>query len=286
MGQQLSYLLGCSAYETKLSDGTFCRTIDSAEIIRLANQKKISGCKVEIAALEQEIIPERYLRNLRSLSLVDQIKLLASTVCIVGLGGLGGLVTETLARMGIGRMHLIDGDQFEAHNLNRQLLSTVNNIGRPKTEAAGHRVKAINPGLTVKTTQAYLNSDNADKLINSCELVVDCLDNIPSRFSLAAAAKRAGIPMVSAAIAGLSGHLTTIFPHDKGLETIFGPEDHSKMTKGVETRLGCLAPAVNVIASLESAEVLNVLLLKNNILKNKLLVVDLTDYTFETLRLS
>jgi molybdopterin/thiamine biosynthesis adenylyltransferase len=116
--------------------------------------------------------------------------------------------------------------------------------------------------------------------------VVDCLDNIPSRFALEAAAKRAGIPMVSAAIAGISGHVTTIFPEDKGLETIYGPEDQISMAKGAETRLGCLAPGVNLIASLECAEVLKVLLKKDTTLKNRLLVVDLADYTVESLQLS
>ena len=123
-------------------------------------------------------------------------------------------------------------------------------------------------------------------LVGSCDLVVDCLDNIQSRFTLKAAAERAGVPMVSAAVAGITGHVTTIFPGDNGLETIYGPVDQLNMTKGAETQLGCLAPGVNLIASIECAEVLKVLLKKDNTLKDKLLVVDLADYTFETLQLA
>jgi molybdopterin/thiamine biosynthesis adenylyltransferase len=188
--------------------------------------------------------------------------------------------------MGIGKFKLVDGDVFETHNLNRQLLSGMDRIGRPKVDAAVMRLKTINPGLEVSATAAYLTSDNADTLVGSSNLVVDCLDNIPSRFTLEGAAKRAGIPMVSAAVAGISGHVTTIFPEDKGLERIYGPENQLNTAKGAEIRLGNLAPGVNLIASLECAEVLKVVLGKKKTLQNRLLVVDLADYTFETLQLS
>ena len=286
MKHTLEHRLDTLAVNNALSDGTPCRTIAAAEVIRLAGEAGVTGRVVELAALRQHILPDRYLRNMRTLSEADQIRLLESTVCIVGLGGLGGTVTETLTRMGIGRFCLVDGDVFEAHNLNRQLLSDVDRIGMPKVDAAVMRVKTINPGFEVVAASAYLTADNADALLGPCNLAVDCLDNIHSRFTLQAAAKRAGIPMVSAAVAGIAGHVTTIFPEDKGLETIYGPEDQLKMTKGAETRLGCLAPGVNLIASLECAEVLKVLLHNDNTLKNQLLVVDLADYTVETLRLS
>ena len=286
MKNTLSDCLDTLALKASLTDGTPCRTIEAVEVIRLADETGVSGRMVELAALRQHIFPDRYLRNMKTLSEADQIRLLESTVCIVGLGGLGGSVTETLARMGIGRFYLADGDVFEAHNLNRQLFSSIDHIGMPKAEAAVMRVRTINPGLEVIATAAYLTPENADALVGSCNLVVDCLDNIQSRFTLQAAAKRAGIPMVSAAVAGISGHVTTIFPEDKGLENIYGPEDQLDMAKGAETRLGCLAAGVNLIASLECAEVLKVLLARDKTLKNNLLVVDLADYTFETLQLS
>lgn len=286
MQNRLSHRLNALARDASLTDGSPCRTIEAVDVIRLAEETGVSGRMVELAALRQHIIPDRYLRNLKTLSESDQIRLLESTVGIVGLGGLGGLVTETLARMGIGRFYLADGDVFEAHNLNRQLFSSIDHIGMPKAEAAVMRLKSINPGLEVIATNNHLTSENADTLVGSCNLVVDCLDNIPSRFTLQAAAKLAGIPMVSAAIAGISGHVTTIFPENKGLEDIYGPEDQLNVAKGAETRLGCLAAGVNLIASLECAEVLKVLLARHNTLKNSLLVVDLADYTFETLLLS
>lgn len=286
MAYDLQQRLDDLALGTSLSDGTPCRTIAASQVIQVADESGLTGRMVEMAALRQQILPDRYLRNMKSLSTADQIRLLASTVCVVGLGGLGGLVTETLARMGIGRFLLVDGDRFEAHNLNRQLFSVTGSIGMPKAEAALARVKTINPGLDVTATVAYLTPDNADDLVASSDLVVDCLDNIKSRFTLESAAKRAGVPMVSAAIAGISGHVTTIFPDDPGLENIYGPEKQLQITKGAELQLGCLAPGVNLIASLECAEVLKILLQREKTLKNGLLAVDLADYTFDFLKFS
>ena len=269
-----------------LGDGSPCRIISDSDVLHLADEIGIPGRMVEIAALECGIMPDRYLRNRQSLSVADQIQLLKSRVCIVGLGGLGGLVTETLARMGIGRLTLVDGDVFEAHNLNRQLLSRSDGLGRSKAHDAANRVAAINPGIETKAVAEYLTHSNVTGLLTDCDLAMDCLDNIRSRFTLAGAAARAEIPMISAAVAGLSGHITTIFPQDKGLETIYGPEDQLKVDKGEEQILGCLAPGVNLMASLECAEALQVLLARGNALRNRMLVVDLSDYTFETLQLA
>lgn len=269
-----------------LSDGTPCRTLAVGQVGRLAEQTGLGGRQLEIAALQRDIFPLRYLRNMQTLSAADQIRLLESAVGIVGLGGLGGLVTETLARMGVGRLHLVDGDVFEDHNLNRQLFSAIGNLGTPKAQAALERIRAINPSVHVTASATYLEPQNADALLGGCDLVVDCLDTISSRFTLQESAKRAGIPMVSAAVAGLSGHVTTIFPTDLGLETIYGPPNQLTATKGAETRLGNLAPIVNLIASLECAETLKILLARGQTLNNRLLVVDLADYTIEILHLS
>jgi molybdopterin/thiamine biosynthesis adenylyltransferase len=274
------------ARQASLADGTPCRTIGPSEVMRLAEKAGVTGRIVEIEALRQNILPDRYLRNRKLLSESDQIRLLEAAVCIVGLGGLGGLVTETLARMGVGRFFLIDGDRFESHNLNRQLFSGIDTIGLPKAEAAAARVKMINPGLDVVASATYLTPENGHTLVEDSSIVVDCLDNIPSRFALEAAARRAGIPMVSAAVAGISGHVTTVLPGGVGLEAIYGPVDKLERVTGAENRLGCLAPGVNLMASLECTEVLKILLGRDNALTNRLLVVDLADYTFETLQLS
>ncbi len=286
MPTSLDARLDALAGPGRLPDDTPCRIISVKDMLRLSDESGQTGRSVEIAALQNGIIPERYLRNRQSLSAADQIQLLQSRVGIVGLGGLGGLVTEALARIGVGGLSLIDGDIFESHNLNRQLLSSTENLGVAKAEAAAERVAAINPSIEVSRHTGFLTATNAADMINGCDLVIDCLDNIRSRFTLQSAARRAHIPMISAAVAGLSGHVTAIFPNDRGLEAIYGPEDQLVADKGEETRLGNLAPGVNLIASLESAEALKILLGRPHALKNRLLMVDLTDYTFDTLQLT
>ncbi len=268
----------------RLPDGTPYRRISVEDTAALSTAFGVPGRDVEIAALEAGTTPERYARNMKTFSLDEQIILLRSRVSIVGLGGLGGAVTEILARVGIGTLMLIDGDIFEDSNLNRQFLSTPALIATSKAEAAAQRVRQINPSIVVQQYDENLNDSNSLSLIENSDVAVDCLDNVPARFSLERASKQIGFPLVSAAVAGVSGHVTTIFPEDLGLELIYG-ESHQRPQKGVETSLGCLPQAVTLLASVECSEVIKILLGKGDLLRNKLFFVDLVSNTMDVLQL-
>jgi molybdopterin/thiamine biosynthesis adenylyltransferase len=244
-----------------------------------------SARDIEIAALENGIIPERYARNMRTFSLADQTALLKAHAGVVGLGGLGGAVTEILARMGVGRLTLIDGDRFEDSNLNRQLLSSMATLGLSKPEAARRRVDQINPAVDCIEVTEFLSRENAEARLASCDVIVDCLDNLPARFMVEDACKRLDRPMVSAAVAGGSGHITTIFPADPGLRLIYG-DPHNVPIKGAETALGTVPFSVVFLAALECAEVAKIILQKGAPLRNKLLVADLTESVIEVMNLS
>ncbi len=286
MPQSLAEVIENVAMPKQMPDGSLEPTLTVSQIETLSLRFNMEAKAVEIAALEDGIFPERYARNFRTYAPADQIRLLQSRVTVVGLGGLGGTLTESLARSGVGHMNLIDGDRFEDHNLNRQLFCTQDRIGTAKAVAAAERVCRINNSVTVQSHSQFLDAKNAASLLNDCHVVVDCLDNIASRFVLEAAAKSAGIPMVSAAVAGLSGHITTILPEDEGLELIYGPPQTLEELKGAEKTLGCLPQAVIHIAAAESAEVIKVLLGRNdNLLRDKLLMIDMDANTYETLRL-
>lgn len=259
-------------------------SISINHVTKLATKLQISALKVEEIALENDIVPERYARNLKTYTLKEQLQLLQSTVAVVGLGGLGGTVVEILARAGIGCLYLADGDHFEDHNLNRQLNSTSGLIGKSKSMAAKNRVAEINPSLLIKAHSEFINEENASRLIGPSHAVVDCLDNIKTRFMLAKAAKNLNTPLVSAAVGGLCGHVTTIFPEDTTLDIIYGSMDTSA-SKGAEASLGCLPQIVIMIAALESSEVLKILLNRGQLLRDRLFVADLEDNTFETLTL-
>ena len=268
----------------RLPDSTSYRRISVEDTVRLSTAFGVPGRDVEIAALEAGTTPERYVRNMKTFSLDEQIILLRSRVGIFGLGGLGGAVTEILTRVGIGTLRLIDGDIFEDSNLNRQFLSTPDLIATSKAAAAAQKVRQINPSIVVEQYNENLNDSNALSLIENSDVAVDCLDNVPSRFSLEHAAKQIGSPLVSAAVAGVSGHVTTIFPEDSGLELIYG-ESGRRPLKGVETSLGCLPQAVTLLASVECSEVIKILLGKGDLLRNRLFFVDLVSNTMDVLQL-
>jgi len=268
----------------KFPDGSLYTSISIEHIINLSNFFQLSGRHIEITALDENIIPEHYVRNMKTFSPKDQSILLGSRASIVGLGGLGGAVTEILARIGIGTLTLIEADTFEENNLNRQFLSTHRLLDTSKTKAAIKRVRDINPTISVAGHDELLEHDNAASLTEHSDVIVDCLDNIQTRFLLESAAKKVGSPLVSAAVAGVYGHVISIFPEDKGLSLIYGDSDILPQ-KGVETSLGCLPHAVTLLAALETSEVVKILLKKGSILRNKLGVMDLMDNIFEVLDL-
>ncbi|HIJ55523.1 MAG TPA: HesA/MoeB/ThiF family protein [Deltaproteobacteria bacterium] len=266
-------------------DSDTYKGISVEHVIRLSEQFEVPGKEIEIAALEAEIVPERYARNMKSYTLDDQVVLLKSTVSVVGLGGLGGGVTEILARSGVGTLLLMDGDSFEDHNLNRQFLSRQSLLLTSKAEAALQRVREINSSIAVRHFGTFLTKDNGADMIEGSDVAVDCLDSLHTRTILEKLTKSLNIPMVSAAVAGGSGHVTTIFPEDPGLKLIYG-EQVDPSLKGAEASLGCLPQAVTLLSSLECSEVLKILLKKGNLARNKLIVVDLLDNTFDVLQLA
>ena len=265
-------------------DKTPYRSLSVQHVLELSRRSGLSSRETEIAALENDVVPERYARNMRTFSLADQATLLKAHAGVVGLGGLGGTVTEILSRMGVGRLTLIDGDRFEDSNLNRQLLSSIALLGHPKSEAARQRVDQINPSVHCSGPAEFLSPENANDWLASCDVVVDCLDNLPARFMVEDACRRLRRPMVSAAVAGASGHVTTIFPGDRGLRLVYG-EPQNLPLKGAETSLGTVPFSVTFLAALECAEVAKILLGKGSPLRGKLLLADLMDGMVEVITL-
>ena len=154
----------------------------------------------------------------------------------------------------------------------------------PKAQAAAERVQQINPSVSTRVHGLFLTADNALQLLAGSAVVVDCLDNLPTRFDLQTACRQLNLPLVSAAVAGTTGQLTVIFPGDQGLAAIYGDPSGLPAT-GVEAVLGNLPHTVTLLASLQCTEVVKILLGKDNVLRNRLLLVDLTDLTFAIMRL-
>lgn len=249
--------------------------------LHIAQAMGCSHKEVQLTALQNNIVPERYARNQKSLGNTEQIQLLQSHVAIIGLGGLGGAVTEILARIGIGNLTLVDGDHFEDSNLNRQLLSSTDMLGKMKADAAANRVSSVNPAVEVHIIKEFFTTKNSIEILTGVDIGVDCLDTISDRFVLESSCRQANIPMVSAAIGGTSGQVTVIFPDDPGLRLIYGNAADAPK-RGVEATLGTLPFAAIAMAALECAEVVALAVGRPSQLRNKLLLTDFTYHNMET----
>jgi molybdopterin-synthase adenylyltransferase len=229
--------------------------------------------EVEIAALEAEVSPQRYLRNLGSLGIQGQIRLLKATALLVGAGGLGGTIAQLLARMGLGKLIVADGDSFSEDNLNRQALAAEDNIGVRKVEAARQSLARINGSTEVEIFDGFVGEKELASLIKGAGVGIDALDNMPSRFALEKACKNAGVPLVHGAVAGFSGQITVVYPEDPGFRAIYG-DPRTAPEKGIETELGNLAGIVSAVAALQVQEAIKILTGLGRPFRNRLLFFD------------
>src|SRR4051812_43254439 len=160
-----------------------------------------------------EFSPEELARYGRQVKLPEvglegQAKLKASSVLIVGVGGLGSPLALYLAAAGVGRLGLVDGDTVEASNLQRQVLYAEADIGEPKVKAAAARLRAQNPHIEIAALAGKLGEDNAIGLIRGYDLVADCSDNFATRYVVSDAAALLGKPEVYGAVSRFTGELS------------------------------------------------------------------------------
>jgi molybdopterin/thiamine biosynthesis adenylyltransferase len=249
----------------------------SASLIAKRNNYSIK--EIEIQSLKNKIVPERYQRNIGTVGIDDQLKLLKSQVAVVGVGGLGGAVLELLVRLGVGKIVIIDGDFFIDSNLNRQILSSCKNIGKKKVDIAKQRVREVNPAVEVQVYSVVSHEKNLSSMIRGSQVVVDGLDDIQARFSLEKVCKKMDIPFVHGAIAGFVGQVMTIFPDDKGLQLIYGSEHTSK--SGIEKNLGTPGITPTAVATWQVSEAVKILLGWEKTLRNRVLIFDLKEQIME-----
>ena len=163
----------------------------------------------------------RYQRNVPALTEAECALLKEKRVLIVGCGGLGGHLIDQLTRIGIGFLRVVDGDVFEATNLNRQLLSAVPVLGIGKAAAAAEHIRRVSPETGVEAVNAFLTEENVRELISGCHIVMDALDNITSRRVLAAACEAESIPYVYGAIQGWVAQAGISMPGDQLIEKLY-----------------------------------------------------------------
>ena len=222
----------------------------------------------------------RYSRNKNLMSDDEIILLSQKKVCVLGLGGLGGYIVEMLSRIGVGSLTLVDGDVFDETNLNRQLFSSVNNLGSSKALEAEKRVKGINPLTKVIPVYEFIDSSNAMKIIANHDVIVDALDSIDLRKSIAKVCTELNLPLVHGAIAGWYGQVATIYPNDTTLDILYP----KYIKRGIEKELGNPSFTPALVASIQVSEVIKLLLNRGDLLRNSFMMIDLYTNDIEVIK--
>ena len=155
---------------------------------------------------------ERYARQIRLFGESGQEKLKRSSVFIAGAGGLGSAVSIYMAAAGFGRIRIVDSDSVELSNLNRQVLHWTDDVGRSKAKSAQKTLLGINPEIEVEAIVETIDKDSINRLLQGCDLIMDAMDNFPTRYLLNLAALQRNIPLFHGAICGFQGQATTIIP--------------------------------------------------------------------------
>ena len=185
----------------------------------------------------------------------------------------------------MGTLVLIDGDSFGESNLNRQLLATEENIGQSKAEAARQRIKLINAAVETVVHKEMAIKENIGFMLRGCNVVLDCLDNLQTRFLLQDSCQQLGIPLVHGAIAQFFGQVSTIMPGDPGFKAIYKFYEKGK-DKGIERELGNPSTTPALVSAWQVQEAIKVLLSNEATLRNRLLFIDTLHGGTETILLN
>lgn len=198
----------------------------------------------------------------------EQLKLKNSPITVIGCGGIGGAVIEMLARMGVNNLKIVDKDKFDVSNINRQLMSSMDTIGIPKTDVTKKIITSINPFLEVETFNTELNQENVHEIIAGSSVVVDALDNLTARIITSRCAFKLKIPFIHGAIHGTMGQITSFTNETPSYEETFKLSSYGKdlskevvkeLEKQTRTVPPVMGPIPNIVGCLQSFEVVKIL---------------------------
>lgn len=202
---------------------------------------------------------KRYIKNFNSLSEFEQEIIKQKTILVIGLGGLGGFILDSLARLGVKKIKLIDFDNFDITNLNRQLLSTEKNIGSSKVLEGKKYIHSINSLINIEIFNSKFEECCFKTIFKDTDIVFDCCDNIVTKFNIEEQCQIFNIPLIYGSVAGYFGQVSCILPNSPLLKQIY-PQ---KYIKGVENQTGNLCFVVPIVASLQINLFLKLILKKS-----------------------
>jgi molybdopterin-synthase adenylyltransferase len=210
----------------------------------------------------------RYSRQIRLFGEAGQEKLKRTRVFIAGAGGLGSVVSIYMAAAGFGRIRMVDCDKVELSNLNRQILHRSDDVGRNKAESAFETLSSINPEIEVDALVETIDEHSIDRLISGFDLIMDAMDNFPTRYLLNKVAQQKRIPLFHGAISGWQGQATTIIPGKTAcLRCVFPRAPPASIFPALGSTCG-------VIGSIQVSEAVKYTLAFGELLQNRLLLWD------------
>jgi molybdopterin/thiamine biosynthesis adenylyltransferase len=214
-----------------------------------------------------------------------QIKLLGSKVFMVGAGGLGSPVGFYLAAAGVGTLGIIDDDEVDLSNLQRQIAHCTRNVGIPKVESAKNTFESLNPDVNVIAMRQRLTKENVLDLIKDYDVVADCSDNYATRFLVNDACVMTGKPLVTGAISKFEGQLTVVIPREGPCYRCLFEEPPPSGVLPSPQEAGLLGVIPGVIGALQAAEILKFIVGAGEILKGELLIYDALKPSFRKVKI-
>lgn len=240
----------------------------------------------EVGDEEMESLAVDTYNDLEHLNNDELHQLLAQgKVLVIGTGGLGSPAAFALAKAGIGTLGLVDHDHVDLSNLNRQILHTTSRIGVSKVESGAKTLRMINPKMTVNIYQERMTEANVDRLLMDYDLLLDGLDNLPSRYVANKAAVAAAKPFVSAGVLTFYGQSTSILPGDGPCYECIFPQSVDNGNAPTCEETGVLGAVPGLMGVIQAVEVIKLLCGIKPSLQNQYLMVDALEGEFTTIQL-
>jgi molybdopterin/thiamine biosynthesis adenylyltransferase len=219
----------------------------------------------------------RYSRHilLDEIGIEGQQRLLDARALVIGAGGLGSPAALYLAAGGVGRITLVDDDDVDLTNLQRQVMHTTERVGQPKVESGRTALSQINPEVEVVALRERAQGERLQALVRDADVVLDCSDNFATRHAVNRACVAAGVPLVAGAAIRFDGQITVVDVRDPGCPcyACLFPED-SRFEEVACSTMGVFAPLVGIVGAMQAAEALKLLAHAGRPLTKRLLMLD------------
>jgi molybdopterin/thiamine biosynthesis adenylyltransferase len=231
----------------------------------------------------------RYSRHilLDQIGIEGQEKINQAKALIIGAGGLGSPAALYLASAGVGKITLVDNDEVDLTNLQRQILHTTARVGQPKAVSGKQTLQAINPEIEIIALQERIHGERLEQLVQSATIVLDCSDNFTTRHAINRACVKFGVPLVSGAAISFDGQISVFDQRDATspcYACLFPAEQ--QFEEVLCSSMGVFAPLVGIIGAMQAAEALKLIMSVGKPLIGRLLLIDAQNMEWTQIRLT